>query len=75
MTDVVIMDRDPSYIVDVVRELRANGFVQGVDFDFAYRPSSWDNFSGDAVYNRSTIFTFYKEEIASWFTLKYSNEV
>ena len=70
--EVTILDRDPSYIMDLVRELRTLGYNQGKDFDFAYRPARWDNFSGDAVYNRSTVFSFYNEEVASWFSLKYT---
>ncbi len=72
VTEVTVIDRDPSYIMDLVRELRALGYRQGQDFDFAYRPAKWDNFSGDAVYNRSTVFTFYKDELASWFSLRYT---
>ena len=69
--EVTIIDKDPSYIMELVRDLRAQGFVQGQDFDFTYRPARWDNFSGDAVYNRSTVFTFYRDELASWFSLRY----
>lgn len=75
MIEIVVMDREPSGILDIVRDLRQHGLVQGQDFDFAYRPPRWDNFSGDAVYNRSTVFSFYTEELASWFALKYVNEV
>lgn len=75
MIEIVIIDVDPSGILEIVRDLRQNGLVQGQDFDFTYRPSKWDNFSGDPVYNRSTVFTFYQEELASWFALKYTNEI
>lgn len=71
MINVVIEDKQISEILDIVKELRTIGLVQGQDFDFAYRPPQWDNFSGDAVYNKQTIFSFYKDELASWFTLKY----
>jgi hypothetical protein len=49
--------------------------VQGRDFDFAYKPPQWDNFSGDEVYNKHTVFSFYTEELASWFALKYVDEI
>ena len=75
MIEIVILDRDPSAIVDIVKELRATGLQQGQDFDFTYKPPEWDNFSGDAVYNRRTIFTFYTEELASWFSLKYEHKI
>ena len=75
MIEVIILDRDPSGIIDIVKDLRSAGLKQGQDFDFAYKPPEWDSFSGDAVYNRRTIFTFYTEELASWFALKYSYEI
>lgn len=75
MIEVIILDKDPSAIVAIVHELRQVGLLQGKDFDFAYKPSQWDNFSGDAVYNRRTVFSFYTEELASWFSLKYANKV
>lgn len=71
----MVKDKDPSDILDIVKELRSQGLVQGQDFDFAYTPPRWNNFSGDAVSNRSTVFSFYTEELASWFALKYVNEV
>lgn len=75
MIEVLILDKDPSGIVAIVHELRAHGLVQGKDFDFIYKPPHWDNFSGDAEYNRRTVFNFYNEELASWFALKYTNEI
>ena len=55
--------------MDIVSDVRLRGYVQGQDFDFEYRPPKFDNFSGDAVYNRCVIFRFYKEELATWFSL------
>lgn len=75
MIEIVIMDKDPSGVIEIVKDLRLSGLVQGQDFDFTYRPPQWDNFSGDAVYNKRTVFSFYTEELASWFALKYGNEV
>lgn len=75
MIEIVVMYKDPSGIIDIVKDLRQQGLVQGQDFDFAYRPPQWDNFSGDEIRNKHTIFSFYTEELASWFALKYVNEV
>ena len=69
MIEVKLIDKMPNEIIDIVRELKQNGHILGVDFDFEYRPPKFDDFSGDAVYNRCVIFTFYKEEIATWFNL------
>lgn len=71
MIEVKILDISVSEILDIVKDARLKGYVQGVDFDFTYHPPKFDNFSGDAVYNRCVIFKFYKEELATWFSLKY----
>jgi hypothetical protein len=73
--EIYIMYKSPSDVLDIVRELRQLGLVQGRDFDFAYKPPQWDNFSGDEVYNKHTVFSFYTEELASWFALKYVDEI
>jgi len=55
-----------------VRELRDKGYGQGVHFDFEYIPPKSDPVSGHWVDSeRYTIFTFYVDSLASWFTLKY----
>lgn len=69
--EVKILDMSVNEIMDIVRDVRLRGYVQGVDFDFTYHPPKFDNFSGDAVYNRCVVFTFYKEELATWFSLIY----
>ena len=71
MIEVTIQDITPNDIIEIVRELRKKGYTPGVEFDFTYNPPRFDNFSGDAVYNRCVVFTFYKEELATWFTLTY----
>lgn len=69
MTEIKLLDISVNEIMDIVRDVRLRGYVQGQDFDFEYRPPKFDNFSGDAVYNRCVIFRFYKEELATWFSL------
>ncbi len=66
------MDNTVDETLAIVRELKDRGYVQGTDFDFTYYPPEFDNISGHAVYNRYVVFTFYKEELASWFSLIYS---
>ena len=36
MTVIKILDKDPGAVIDIVKELRASGLVQGKDFDFAF---------------------------------------
>lgn len=71
MIEVKVIDKMPNEVMDIVRELRQRGYIQGTDFDFAYHKPVYHDWSGDAVYNRYTEFIFYKEELATWFTLRY----
>lgn len=71
MIEVKLLDLMPNDTLEIVRELRQKGYVQGVDFDFEYNKPVYHDWSGDAVYNRYTIFKFYKDELATWFELTY----
>jgi hypothetical protein len=55
--------------MEIVRELRLQGLLQGRDFDFAFNQSKWDDMIGEIP--RTTVFTFYTEKWSSWFILKY----
>jgi len=61
----------PGESMDVVKELRARGYVQGTDFDFEYHKPKYSETTYESVYNRQTVFTFYKESLATWFSLTY----
>jgi hypothetical protein len=71
MIEVTIRDIMPNEAMDIVKELRKMGHIQGVHFDFEYHKPEIlvDDYA--AVYNRYTIFKFYKEELATWFSLRY----
>jgi len=71
MIEVKVLDKMPNDVIELVRELRNNGYVQGKDFDFEYRPPKYDDWAMDAEYNRTTIFMFHTEELATWFSLRY----
>lgn len=75
MIEIILFDKDPAGVIEIVKDLRTQGLIQGQDFDFAYKPPVCDNFSGQSLYEKHTIFSFYTEELASWFTLKYTNEI
>jgi len=66
---VVVENRDVSDVLDIVKELKASGLVQGVHFDFAYNQSHWDPMIGDV--KGFTNFTFYEEKYSTLFALKY----
>lgn len=71
MTVIKLLDKDPNEILDIVKELRASGMVQGKDFDFAFYQNRWDPMIGDV--KGFTNFTFYEEKLATWFALKWGN--
>lgn len=72
MINVKLPKINPSRAMDIVRELRESGLVQGKDFDFAYHQSRWDEMIGEIP--SDTIFHFYTEKYATFFALKYSGE-
>lgn len=72
MITVVIKNRDASETLEIVRELRSQGLVQGKDFDFAFNQAKYDNFGYEPEVERHTVFKFYNEKYATLFSLKYS---
>lgn len=66
---VRILNKGAEQVTALVRELRARGLVQGVDFDFAYHQGRWDEMIGEVP--KHTVFTFYRESEATLFALKY----
>ena len=71
MIEVVVFDKGPNEVMEIVRELRAQGLIQGTDFDFEYNKPTFDNFSYEAVVRRHTVFKFHTEKYATLFALKY----
>lgn len=71
MITVTIKFKDPYEVMDLVRTLRERGLVQGVDFDFAYHQSKWDDMIGEIP--KHTIFSFYEDKHATLFVLQYAS--
>ena len=71
MKEVKLLDKMPNEIMDIVKEIRKMGYVQGIHFDFEYHKPEIVLTEYEGVYNRYTIFRFYKDEIATWFSLRY----
>ena len=65
----VILYIDAVTTIGIVIELRKLGWIQGVDFDFAYKQSQWDNMIGEIP--KQTVFTFYNDSNASYFMLRW----
>ena len=58
--------------LEIVYELKQMGWVIGVDFDFAHFKPEYDDFGHEQAKPRHTVFTFYNDSNASFFTIKYS---
>jgi hypothetical protein len=56
--------------IDRANELREAGYVQGVDFDFAYYPSAYDNFTGQTRPSY-VFFHFHNEVLTTYYGLKW----
>ena len=56
--------------IERANELREAGYVQGVDFDFAYYPNIQDRFTGPEKPSFA-LFYFYKESLATYYGLKW----
>ena len=70
MVVIKLTDKNPNEVMDIVRTLRSDGLVQGVDFDFAYNQSKWDDMIGEIP--KHTHFTFYNEKYATLFALRWA---
>jgi hypothetical protein len=57
--------------MEIGQELRTMGYIQGVDFDYAYYQEKYDNFSHDPIVKRHARFTFYDDSNASYFALRW----
>jgi hypothetical protein len=70
-TESVKLTHPVSKILDIVGDMKHQGYRLGVDFDFSYHPYQFDQFSGDETL-AYTEFLFYNNSLASWFVIKYS---
>ena len=71
MTQQVILHIDVSRTLEIVSELKQMGWIQGIDFDFAYHKSKYDYHWQYEIEPNRAIFTFYNDINASYFTLKW----
>lgn len=72
MIEIKVLDWMPWQAIDIAKELQAKGYVMGIDFDWEYHKPQIIVNEYEGVYNRFTIFRFYKEELATWFSLTYT---
>ena len=70
-TVVVISPCKADRAMEIVRELRKQGLVQHVDFDFSYFKATYDEFSYSHSESKAA-FTFYQERHSTFFALKFT---
>lgn len=70
LIEIVVEHRGVSEILPMVTSMRERGWVQGRDFDFTYYPAEY-RYTWDQTAKQRTVFTFYREEIATLFALTY----
>ena len=70
--DIVILNRKADDVMNIVRGLRDQGLIQGVDFDFAFHNATYTSDGWYEEEPRRTVFTFYAEKYATLFALKWS---
>ena len=62
--------------MEIGQELRTSGWIQGVDFDYAYHKPEYDNFTYtnnyEPIQERRAVFTFYNDSNASYFMLRWA---
>lgn len=68
MIAIRLFDIKPDEALEIVRQLRAQGYKQAIDFDFAHFQAK---ISQDGVERRYTNFIFYNEKLATYFALRY----
>lgn len=71
MIEIKAIDWTPAKAMDVVTILKQRGYTMGVDFDWEYHKPKFSDTTYEAVYNRYTVFRFYRDELATWFSLTY----
>ena len=72
MIQVRVDNVDANRTTEIVKELRAQGLVQGKDFDFAYYQSQYLSEDWDTFEPKHAIFSFHTEKYATLFAIKYS---
>ena len=71
MKTVHLLHLSANDTLEIINQLRQQGYQQNTDFDFAYHQATYDNDGWSAVTPKHAEFIFYNEMLATWFSLKY----
>ena len=72
MHKVTIFDLTPDEAVKLKNQLLGDGLIMNQDFEWEYRPITWDNFTLDPTPERQAVFTFDQGSLASFYQLKWA---
>lgn len=72
MKEVEVINVDANQTMELVRELRRIGLVQGRDFDFSYHQAEYSNFGYDLDKPKRAVFKFYIDKYATFYQLKWT---
>lgn len=70
MDSVYVSNLNAEQTMQLVRDLRAKGLVQGQDFNFRYNPSDWNHGTFQPL-PPGAEFTFADAKWATFFRIKY----
>ena len=78
MNQITLHDIKVPALLDIVEELREQGWIMGHDFDWAYHPARTqtdaNEWQSTYVFPRA-VFAFYTEKYATFFVLKYGHYI
>lgn len=71
---VDIWDINAAKVLEIVHDLRKEGMIQGLDFDFSFNPVTLVDYQDGYLDSQKASygsFTFHTEKYATYFILKY----
>jgi hypothetical protein len=71
MKEVTIEGLHPDQVLRLVGLVKNDGLIQGKDFDWSYHRPLYNDRTYELIYDRRTVFKFYNDEHATWFSLRY----
>ena len=75
MKEITLHDIKVPALLDIVEELREQGWIMGHDFDWAYHPAQTDANEWQETIHPRAVFAFYTEKYATFFVLKYGHHI
>lgn len=75
MKEITLNDIKVPVLLDIVGELRDQGWKMGQDFDWTYHPAPYRTYNDPPIPAPKAVFAFYTEKYATFFVLKYGHHI